>query len=320
MTEPRFYPPADRTGAHWYQDTFGGARITSDRVLWHSTEGFTLPTYGAGASAPNLTFVPDLDDRKLRAFHHFDLLTSSRALRNLAGGVETNTDDVVQVELIGTCDRRNRTSWAGRRAGRDYIYWEDAPDWALKGLADFARFMRDEHGVPLQAPKLWLPYPASYGQTRARLSARSWAAFRGHLAHQHAPENVHGDVLFDVDRVFDLAGGKPATKPVAVKPVINLTNPDRGPRGAWPFEPHWLVGPDASESASWVDGTENDQAQAVVNAWRREFAPSGAAYFGDPGAPVDAAFVARAKRWQKAVGLPATGYLGERDWDVARSR
>ena len=76
------------------------------------------------------------------------------------GGVETNTANVIQVELVGTCDPNNRhtmTDWRGvrLRAEVDYIYWPDAPDWALRDLAAFLRDMHDRHGIKLQGPSTW---------------------------------------------------------------------------------------------------------------------------------------------------------------------
>ncbi|UUU23720.1 peptidoglycan-binding protein [Streptomyces sp. DSM 40750] len=189
-TGPQRYPVASR--ANWYQDDFGGDPMQVDVVVLHTTEGPTLPGYGGGSSAPNLTAVPDFAAKKLRWYQHFDIETSSRALVNLRGGVETNTMNVCQVELVGTCDPKTHAKW--KAAGRAHIYWPDAPDWALRGVADFLAWMHEEHGVPLSGPKTWPAYPTSYANGGGqRMTGAQWADFKGVCGHMHVPENVHGD-------------------------------------------------------------------------------------------------------------------------------
>ncbi|SDP78468.1 hypothetical protein SAMN04487981_14038 [Streptomyces sp. cf386] len=188
-TGPQRYPGASR--ANWYQDDFGGDPMQVNVVVLHTTEGPTLPGYGGGSSAPNLTAVPDLAAKKLKWYQHFDIETSSRALVNLRGGVETNTMNVCQVELVGTCDPKTHAKW--KAAGQAHIYWPDAPDWALQGVARFLAWMHEEHGVPLSGPKTWPAYPTSYGAGGQRLTGAQWSDFKGVCGHMHVPENVHGD-------------------------------------------------------------------------------------------------------------------------------
>ncbi|MEU6352810.1 peptidoglycan-binding protein [Streptomyces sp. NPDC047072] len=189
-TGPQRYPGASR--ANWYQDDFGGTAMEVDVVVLHTTEGCSLPGYGGGAMAPNLTAVPDLAARKLRWYQHFDIETSSRALANLRGGVETNTLNVCQVELVGTCDPKAHAKWTS--AGKDHVFWPDAPEWALRGVARFLSWMHEEHGVPLTGPAAWPAYPTSYGSKNGqRMSGAKWTAFEGVCGHMHVPENDHGD-------------------------------------------------------------------------------------------------------------------------------
>jgi hypothetical protein len=129
-TGPQHYPGANRD--HWYQDDFEGARMEVNAVVLHTTEGRSLPGYGGGASAPNLTAVPDLAAKKLKWYQHFDIDISSRALLNRPGGVETNTLNVCQAELVGTCDPELHTKW--QQSGKAHVYWPKAPDWALLGV------------------------------------------------------------------------------------------------------------------------------------------------------------------------------------------
>lgn len=189
-TGPQRYPGASR--ANWYQDDFGGDAMEVNVVVLHTTETRNLPGYGGGGSAPNLTAVPDLSAKKLRWYQHFDVETSSRALQNLRGGVETNTLNVCQVELVGTCDPKAHKKW--QDAYQSHIFWPDAPEWALLGVARFLAWMHEEHGVPLTGPKAWPAYPKSYGNGGGqRMSGAKWNEFKGVCGHMHVPENDHGD-------------------------------------------------------------------------------------------------------------------------------
>lgn len=200
-TGPQRYPGANTT--YWHQTRWGGSLMEVNVCVLHSTEGIGLPGYDGGGNAPNLTAIADFAAKRLKWFQHFDIDRSSRALRNLSGGVQTNTLNVVQVELDGTCDYTKRKNWGNRVAGRDYIYWGDPPDWALRDLAEFLRWLNANHGVPLTGPSMWLTYgpdtrrpgitPASYGASPARMSFAQWNAFKGICGHQHVPENDHGD-------------------------------------------------------------------------------------------------------------------------------
>ena len=156
--------------------------------------------------APNYTARPNFSKRTLDWRAHYEDERSSRALVNAPGGVETNRANVVQVELIGTCDAKYRVSrkeWG--KAGVDYLFWPDAPEWALDALAHFIADMNRRHGIPIQGPATWLNYgpdprapgrnPASYGQSPARFSFATWRSFYGWCGHQHVPENTHGDPI-----------------------------------------------------------------------------------------------------------------------------
>jgi len=222
-TGPQRFPGASR--ANWYQDDFGGDPMQVDAVVLHTTEGSALPGYGGGSSAPNLTAVPDLAAKKLKWYQHFDIETSSRALVNLRGGVETNTLNVCQVELVGTCDPKTHAKW--QKAGQAHVYWPDAPDWALQGIARFLAWMHEEHGVPLSGPKSWPAYPTSYASGGGqRMTAAQWKAFKGVCGHMHVPENVHGDPgAVDFARIvkyakteLDLGDDTPAKPPVPAFP------------------------------------------------------------------------------------------------------
>lgn len=206
-TGPQRYPGAST--AYFYQNRYGGDLMEVNVVCLHTTEGATLPDYNGGAVAPNLTAVPDFGAQKLKWYQHFDIDRSSRALVNLTGGVETNTLNVCQVELVGTCDPATHAKWTA--AGTAHIYWPEAPDWALRDLAAFLAWMHANHGVPLTGPSKWPAYPTSYANGGGqRMTFAEWEAFKGVCGHMHVPENVHGDPgAIDFPKLIALAMGAP---------------------------------------------------------------------------------------------------------------
>ena len=189
-TGPQRYPGAST--AYWYGSKYPGSAMESNVIVWHSTEGRSLPDYSGGVMAPNFTAVPDFTAKRLVWYQHFDFDVSSRALVNAAGGVETNTLNVCQVEIVGTCDPATHTKWTA--AGYPHLYTPELPDWAVRDLGAFAKWAHDNHGVPLTSNVAFKAYPGSYGTANGvRMSAAKWNDFTGHCGHQHVPENLHGD-------------------------------------------------------------------------------------------------------------------------------
>jgi hypothetical protein len=226
QTGPQRYPGAST--AHWYSSKYRGSAMESNVVVWHTTEGTTVPSYNGGAEAPNFTAYPDFKAKRLVWYQHFDFDESSRALVNRAGGVETNTLNAVQVEIVGTCDPATHKRWGST----PHLYSADLPDWAVRDLAAFAKWANANHGVPLTARPVWLAYgsdsrrpgvtPASYGASPARMSFAEWSKFRGHCGHQHVPENDHGDPgAFPIADI--LAAAKGGTVPEKEPTLADMT-------------------------------------------------------------------------------------------------
>lgn len=234
--------PGANTTAQWYADNYPGVQMNPDGGVLHTTEGFGWPAYSGGAVAPTWTFLPLLAARALDVRQHFPAQMSSRALKNAPGGVQTNTLNVVQIELVGTCDPTYRTSWGGRKAGVDYVFWPDAPDWLLAEVAKRLAWLRDEHGIPVTSPVagVWAPYPSSAGNGPQRLTFQAWENLRGWVGHQHVPENDHGDPgSLNFPRIAALATApSPAQPPAApterMPPVFMVKY----------FDEVWLIGSD----------------------------------------------------------------------------
>lgn len=219
--------PGANITAQYFVKKYTGSKIEPNVCVLHTTETPSWPGYSGGATAPTMTVRPNFKTQTLEIRQHFPADRSARALVNLAGGVETNTAHAFQIELCGTCDdryRKSRSAWG--TAGVDYIYWPDAPDWALADLAKILRWLNAEWpDFPLKdaAPRGWFAYgkderqpgrePASYGASRARLTFAEWRAAYGVVGHQHVPENSHGDPgRFPIARLIELATG--ATTPI----------------------------------------------------------------------------------------------------------
>ncbi|MEU5433813.1 peptidoglycan-binding protein [Streptomyces sp. NPDC020719] len=168
-------------------------------IVLHTTEGGTWPSYDGGASAPNFT-VKGGEVRQ-----HFNANESSRALVNKSGGVQTNTLNVVQIELVGTCER-----------GGPGLYWPGASDADMAALVDLIQWLTSNYPIPVvSTSKPWLSYPTSYGsKSGQRMSFSEWTNFNGICGHQHVPENDHGDPgNFPIQRLISLVKGSKPTPP-----------------------------------------------------------------------------------------------------------
>lgn len=236
-TGPQKIPGASL--AHFYgTGQYSGSAMEVNCGVAHTTESWTLPGYSGGSIAPAVTGLPDIGAKKIRWYQHYDVDESARALANKLGGVQTNTNNVFQIELVGTCDDSKLTSWSGKRAGTDYLHWPTSPDWALAEVAWLVRWLHDNHGVPMTCVKDWLAYgkdsrrpgvtPASYGANPARMTFAQWNAFKGWCGHQHVPENDHGDPgSLDFARIIALAAGSGGPAPSNEEdPMAGMTKKD----------------------------------------------------------------------------------------------
>ncbi|CAL9364708.1 hypothetical protein [Streptomyces sp. enrichment culture] len=256
-TGPQRYPGAST--AYWYGSKYPGSAMESNVVVWHTTEGTSLPSYGGGASAPNFTAKPDFSAKRLVWYQHFDFDESARALVNRSGGVETNTLNVVQVEIVGTCDPSTHKKWGST----PHLYTPELPDWVIRDLAAFAKWAHDQHGVPLTSGLTFKAYPSSYGNSSVRMSNAAWNNFRGHCGHQHVAENLHGDPgAFPMAAILARAAGTTTAhqEDDPMPDYVNLgAKPYQLKPGVWDsieFDSEWADEPNqhASGGAVWARG------------------------------------------------------------------
>ncbi len=87
-------------------------------------------------------------------------------------------------------------------------------------MADLLAWAHKTHGVPLNGPRTWKAYPASYGSGNGvRMSFSQWNSFKGVCGHQHVSENLHGDPgALGFDRILELANGQPAVSQPEYEP------------------------------------------------------------------------------------------------------
>lgn len=168
-------PPHDE----WVSGNSAGPYTSPvDKFLIHTTEGGSIESavaaYRGSNSWPHLT-VECRFGKRYRRCGHLDMNTAARSLKNMSGGVETNTDGVIQVEVVGYATQPELIDW----------------EWfALNVIEPICQPLM----IPCISPVDWPPYPDSYGKTAAqRLSPAQWTDYKGILGHMHAAENDHGD-------------------------------------------------------------------------------------------------------------------------------
>lgn len=147
------------------------------RIVWHTTEGVSLPVYSG--SAPHFTLNPKTGE----LWQHIPINRCAKSLVNAPGGVETNRQHAVQVELIGSA--------------------KDTQDWPrawYSEIADLARWIEKNAGVSRRCGVKFV----GGGHTN-HMTAAEWTNYRGHCGHQHVPENLHWDPgLFRIDWVLEV--------------------------------------------------------------------------------------------------------------------
>lgn len=173
------------------------------KIVHHTTEGTTYAgarsAYQAHKSDPHFTVAGDT------VHQHIDTIETARSLRNADGGVQTNRDSAVQIEVVG---------FAGQA--------KDVP--TLRSVARLCRWIEEQHGVPQQWPN-GRPRSSTNGGDPGghNRNPEIWDTLGGHYGHSQVPENTHWDpgyteaelALVTPDAAFDahaeLAAQVPAT-------------------------------------------------------------------------------------------------------------
>lgn len=146
------------------------------KIVHHTTEGGTAQ--GAFDAFRDHRSDPHFTVDATTIFQHIDTGEAARALRNLAGGVQTNRDSAVQIEVVGFAQTAKSKA-------------------TLKNVARLCRWIEEQHGVP----KVWpngLPKPAVHGHDPGghNRNRTNWDTKGGHYGHSHVPENTHWDPAY----------------------------------------------------------------------------------------------------------------------------
>ena len=181
------------------------------KIVHHTTEGSTAQ--GAFDAFAKHRSDPHFTVDRTTIHQHVDTGVAARALRSLPGGVETNRDSAVQIEVVG---------FAGASKNAQ----------TLRNVARLCRWIEVTHGVPAVWPS-GPPRPAHNGGDPGshNRDAANWDTKSGHYGHCHVPENVHWDPAYTAIEAayvlaaeFDAAGhltnpGHPAVEALASRPV-----------------------------------------------------------------------------------------------------
>jgi hypothetical protein len=173
------------------------------KIVHHTTEGSTAE--GAFGAFRTNRSDPHFTVDATTIYQHIDTDEGARALRNELGGVQTNRDSAVQIELVGFAHLRKNPK-------------------ALTNVARLCRWIEETHGVARKWPA-GPPKPSTNGKDPGshNRTATTWDNESGHYGHCHVPENDHWDpgytheeVKFLMDATFDANGNLIGPKPPAV--------------------------------------------------------------------------------------------------------
>ena len=152
------------------------------KIVHHTTEGSTFQsaraTFKLNNDAPHFT----VDSTTIH--QHIDTDQGSRALRNAPGGVETNRDSAIQIEMVG---------FAGQPKDEE----------TLMQVARLCRWIEETHGVPQVWPN-GFPRPPHNGKDPEghNRNAANWNNVGGHYGHSQVPENTHWDPAYTREEVL----------------------------------------------------------------------------------------------------------------------
>lgn len=120
-----------------------------------------------------------IKDGRGHIWQHIPINRAARALKNAAGGVETNNTHAIQCEIV----------WRAQNA-------PTMPDELLTAIATWMRWVEASVGVQPVAARFYGPgegIVVASSTSPARMSPDQWHAFNGWCGHQHVPENDHWD-------------------------------------------------------------------------------------------------------------------------------
>ncbi len=178
----------------------GGGSYTGGpgKFLWHTTEGgwdSSMSVFRNSLTAPHVM----ADPKTRRKVQFIPLDRSAYALRNESGDVETNRDQVLQVEIVGFAGESHTwpaswLEWLGVEVLAPMVAGAPFPI----DITQFPTFYGEDAGFTLASTS-----------ARQRFSGSKWDGWNGQVGHQHAPENSHWDPgKLNVAKITEAAQGE----------------------------------------------------------------------------------------------------------------
>jgi N-acetylmuramoyl-L-alanine amidase-like protein len=186
----QWYPAATVVNGNDAGDYTGGPF----KGVLHTTEGGTaagaISAYRKNNSWPHFTV-----DKDGKVYQHVPIDKAARSLVNLSGGVQTNRDSAIQIEVVG---RANNPVW---------------PLIQVENLRILMRWIESQTLIQQSGPVF------HDQQHVVRFTQQQWDNFNGWCGHQHVPENTHWD-----PGAIDLSELLPEVTPVPDPIVIPNVN------------------------------------------------------------------------------------------------
>lgn len=147
------------------------------RGVLHTTESVdfspsTLSYYGH-SNPPHFTLARKSGHANV--YQHYSINVAARALANEEGGVQTNRECAIQIEI----------AWRAANIG-------NLPPEMKEALKELMRWISAQAHIQMTAPAFFGEEAHGAGSV-SRMSFSRWRAFNGWCGHQHVPENVHWD-------------------------------------------------------------------------------------------------------------------------------
>lgn len=144
------------------------------KIVHHTTEGASAA--GAFNEFQRRRSDPHFTVDSNTIYQHIDTALAARALKNPPGGVETNKDSALQIEVVGFAHLPKNVD-------------------TLRNVARLCRWLELTHGVsrawPNGLPKV--ATPSGHDPGGHNRNAQNWNTKSGHFGHCHVPENIHWD-------------------------------------------------------------------------------------------------------------------------------
>lgn len=170
-----FYPGAQQiifvgsTGGPYVNAPFRGVIHTTQSVSYTPSK---FEYYGH-SNPPHFTVARGANGA--RVFQHYSIKVAARALANLDGGVQTNRQNAIQIEI----------AWRAENIAA-------LPDAMKQELRLLIAWINKQCGIKRVAPPFY-GHEAYGNGSIARMEFQEWTSFNGWCGHQHVPENQHWD-------------------------------------------------------------------------------------------------------------------------------